>query len=157
MIGAFNSALFPRSELPPRNLACRGIYALIRGSEVVYIGYSQKIPMRLRQHGDKEYTHYQYREIPKGKAIRPIEQSYITKLRPQYNKNPDSVCHNTDPEPPLRSMSGADPYIQVRLWHPNATAIKARAVKSGRSVSEEANVMLWDYILSLKGAKKARK
>ena len=62
-----------------------GVYFLVAGNEVVYVGQSVDVGSRVRQHvGAKEFDCWAY--IPCDKrTLDALESLYIHVLRPQYN------------------------------------------------------------------------
>lgn len=66
-----------------------GIYFLINGDSVVYVGQGKDVDARICFHlsdGEKEFTHYSF--IACSSAQRnDLEAHYIFTLRPIYNKN----------------------------------------------------------------------
>lgn len=71
----------------PRNGLC-GIYFLVRGSSVVYVGQSINVYKRLSEHmGARIIDFDKYHVLPCAAELMDIlETSYIAKFRPYWNK-----------------------------------------------------------------------
>ena len=67
-----------------------GIYFLINGNEVVYVGQTKNLHARIYQHRvetKKAFTRYFL--LPCEPAeLTPLESRYIAKFKPRYNKSP---------------------------------------------------------------------
>lgn len=64
-----------------------GIYFLIKGEEIVYVGQSTNIFYRVGQHeGVKDFDTFTYLECDK-EHLDLLEARYITKIKPKYNFN----------------------------------------------------------------------
>lgn len=61
-----------------------GVYFLIKGNEVVYVGQSVHIPSRICGHSDKDFDRYAYVPCP-PEALDQLESLYIHVLRPKLN------------------------------------------------------------------------
>lgn len=77
-----------------------GVYFLLDGKDVVYVGQSIGVIYRVHQHiteGVKKFTRWCYVSVPKNK-LDEVERFYITLLRPKYNKAglPRLVVDNVD-------------------------------------------------------------
>ena len=68
-----------------------GVYLLLDGEEVVYVGESCNAARRLAEHStsNKRFTHVRMIEASRDLDRRRIEQFLIVELRPKYN-----VAHN---------------------------------------------------------------
>jgi excinuclease UvrABC nuclease subunit len=77
-------------NLSPLSPLC-GIYFLYDNEELVYIGHSKRIPMRICEHlsnlngCDKEFTHAYFRPCEED-LLFATEMAFIRKHRPKYNK-----------------------------------------------------------------------
>lgn len=63
----------------------RGVYFLFLNDEIVYVGQSTNIHLRVQQHRDKEFNRVFYQEVPIEMDLLAIEKYYILKFRPRYN------------------------------------------------------------------------
>lgn len=67
----------------------RGVYFLYADDQLVYIGQSVNIPSRIRDHlrdGTKIFNAYKSIIIPIGQDLTDVEDFYIRKYNPKYNK-----------------------------------------------------------------------
>jgi hypothetical protein len=78
-------------ELPRHNpvTASRGIYFLIKDGQCVYVGQSQNVHVRVREHRTrnaalKDFDGYSFLSIPEG-GLDEIEAYYIRELKPILN------------------------------------------------------------------------
>lgn len=74
----------------PRERTVPGIYFLIDGQEVVYVGQSMNLPLRIHQHrraNEKKFDRFTVYPCP-AKLLDKIERHYIQLLRPKYNLAP---------------------------------------------------------------------
>lgn len=63
-----------------------GVYFLIAGGEIVYVGQSTDVDSRVRQHAlDKDFESYHYIEVDQ-ENLNYVESFYIIKLKPILNK-----------------------------------------------------------------------
>lgn len=75
---------------PPRPVP--GVYFLISGLEVVYVGQSERVLGRMAGHMDKEFDEVRMIEVPDRDSMLALEGKLISLLRPKYNKTtPNSV------------------------------------------------------------------
>lgn len=69
----------------PWGRAC-GVYFLVQGTEVVYVGQSVNIYSRISQHTDKRFDKYAF--VPcEAALLDKLESLYIHTLRPKLNGN----------------------------------------------------------------------
>ena len=67
-----------------------GVYFLVDGDEVVYVGQSVNIYNRIPQHHDKKFDRYMY--VPcKHELLNVLESLYIHCLRPKFNFGSEGV------------------------------------------------------------------
>lgn len=67
--------------------ATRGIYFLLMGSEVVYVGQGRCVEVRIGAHiaqGKKEFDRFAVLPLPEG-DLNAVEVGYILKYLPKYN------------------------------------------------------------------------
>jgi len=65
--------------------ACQsGIYFLLQGGKVVYIGRTKNISHRLAGHGNKNYDSYRFIQCEEI-YLKHYEQRWIEKFKPKYN------------------------------------------------------------------------
>jgi hypothetical protein len=71
----------------PRDRAVPGIYFLIRGTEIVYVGQSKNLPVRIQQHRRKNGMEFdRFTVYPcAASLLDKMEQHYIAMFRPPYN------------------------------------------------------------------------
>lgn len=71
----------------PRDRVVPGIYFLIDGNEVVYVGQSMNLPMRIHQHRLKDEKKFdRFTVYPCDKALLDrLEGHYIARFSPRYN------------------------------------------------------------------------
>jgi len=62
-----------------------GIYFMVDGGTIVYVGQSNDIYMRISQHKDKKYEYVLYLEYPENE-LNDRENEYIVGFNPKYNK-----------------------------------------------------------------------
>ena len=65
-----------------------GVYFLIKGNEVVYVGQSEDVPVRIRSHkhgGLIEFDHVYYLHVSPEKLVE-VEKYYIRLLKPKRNR-----------------------------------------------------------------------
>lgn len=88
----------PTHEILARSVACgeplpidgihdpSGVYFLIEGDEVVYVGMSRRVGERIRQHycAGRRFSRMAFIEVP-DEALRKIEAHYIHALNPPWN------------------------------------------------------------------------
>jgi hypothetical protein len=67
-----------------------GIYFLLRGNEIIYIGQTKNIETRLLGHKDKSFDSHRFIPCPIEK-LNKYESRWIIKFNPIYNKS--SQCH----------------------------------------------------------------
>ena len=63
-----------------------GVYFLLEGNEIVYVGQSTHVYSRIAQHNDKTFDRYAFIPCPPDKLDR-LESLYIHYLRPRLNGN----------------------------------------------------------------------
>lgn len=63
----------------------RGVYFLFLNEQIVYVGQSGNVPIRVQQHTDKEFNRVFYLTVPPDADILAIEKHFILKFRPKYN------------------------------------------------------------------------
>lgn len=73
----------------PRDRAVPGIYFLIRGTAIVYVGQSKNLPVRIHQHRrENEKAFDQFAVYPcDASLLDKMEQHYIAMFRPPYNSS----------------------------------------------------------------------
>jgi len=67
----------------------RGVYFLYMDDELVYIGQSKNIPNRITNHlqeNSKNFNSYKTIIVDESQELTPIEDFYIRKYKPKYNK-----------------------------------------------------------------------
>lgn len=74
-----------------KNIRKRGVYFLIKGDDIVYVGKSIDIHDRIKTHikdKDKPFDYYSYIVLNnyEEKELYILESKYILKYRPLYNK-----------------------------------------------------------------------
>lgn len=85
------NAIHVNKKLPIAEYACRGIYALYRGSKIVYIGMSaDNCLKRISQHysDKKKFTRFGVKPCKKMdlKSLKRFEARLIRYHQPEYNK-----------------------------------------------------------------------
>lgn len=73
--------ILERSTVVPKS----GIYFLIDGSEVVYVGQSRSIMSRVLKHSDKNFDRVTFLPVDE-RYLLLVEARYIQKFRPKYNE-----------------------------------------------------------------------
>ena len=63
-----------------------GIYFLLDGKEIVYIGQTKNFENRLIQHSNKNFTGYRFIECSDKKRRLLYEARWLNKFKPKYNK-----------------------------------------------------------------------
>ena len=63
-----------------------GVYFLLSGNEVIYVGQAANVYARIGQHKDKQFDRYAFVSCPTG-ALDVLESLYIHCLRPKLNGN----------------------------------------------------------------------
>lgn len=74
----------------PRDRRVPGIYFLIDGQEIVYVGQSMNLPLRIDQHrreSRKTFDRFTVYPCPE-KLLDKLERHYIHVFRPKYNATP---------------------------------------------------------------------
>lgn len=76
-----------------------GVYFLVRGDEVVYVGQSVQIPSRISSHrqGGKVFDLVFYLTCPAAE-LDAIESAFIRALKPKLNGNPPKADRSRDAE-----------------------------------------------------------
>jgi hypothetical protein len=64
-----------------------GVYFLIEGKDIVYIGYSVDCYKRLRRHVLNDIFYFNYFYAVKIQEYEYVEKFYIRKFKPKYNRN----------------------------------------------------------------------
>lgn len=73
-----------------------GVYFLIEGDEIVYVGQSVNINQRLLGHfPNKEFSRVAILPVPPDR-LEDVEREYINHLAPRYNKTVPWQQHNTE-------------------------------------------------------------
>ena len=93
-------------ESGPRPMC--GVYMLIDGANVVYVGQSINMLSRLGKHAyDKNFTHYKVLECNKDE-LDALEAHYINKFKPKYNRvrEDGSIVTNLPYKTKMGSRSG---------------------------------------------------
>ena len=62
-----------------------GIYFLLDGNEVVYVGQTKDFVNRIKSHSNKKYTSYRFIEC-EAKHLLEYEGRWIRKFKPKFNK-----------------------------------------------------------------------
>lgn len=74
-----------------------GVYFLVQGQEVVYVGQSVNIYSRISQHSDKKFDKYAF--VPcEAELLDKLESLYIHTLKPRLNGN----VSNQEKSAPIR-------------------------------------------------------
>lgn len=74
-------------DLFPVNYTCSGVYFLIHGEEVVYVGQSLSVASRVHDHVSKKekvFDRAVYLPVPPS-DLSQVERAFIRVLRPRYN------------------------------------------------------------------------
>ncbi len=68
------------------NQPISGIYFLIEGDEIVYVGQSIDVHSRLITHRQqKQFSHFSYIEVP-PELLDIVERAYISRFKPRLNR-----------------------------------------------------------------------
>lgn len=91
------------------SIAIRGLYFLLQGDDVVYVGQSEDILIRAHSHRkDKKYDGFSYLEFPEGN-LNDLEAEYIIKCQP--------ICNLTmPPNEKYKSLPVIRNMTNVNLW-----------------------------------------
>lgn len=66
----------------------KGIYYLMEGESIVYIGSSYNVEDRVKQHYDKQFGYVEFTESDLDRGdLYELEKELIRKHKPKYNKN----------------------------------------------------------------------
>lgn len=71
-------------HLQPFRLPRAGVYLLLKGDQVVYVGSSTNVVQRLAQHDDKEFDSVALVECSEGDRL-AVERAYIRANKPPLN------------------------------------------------------------------------
>lgn len=107
--------------IQPRG-AC-GIYFLVRGATVVYVGQSVNIAARVGQHTDKPHDRVFYLEVARPYLNR-VENAFISLLRPQYNAT--SIKEHTEKDQRIVEMLVADCLTQAASFKDLTESVAAK-------------------------------
>lgn len=122
-----------------RQLNCdkqRGVYFLIRASEVVYVGLSKNAVLRVQAHTNKDFDDVLFLPVKSG-SLEDIERKFIELLRPKYNVKMCIVSRRSVAPPVVmpklvsyRLTSKTMAYINLLAAHlgMNKTSVIAAAV-----------------------------
>lgn len=90
------------------------IYFLLKDGEVIYVGQTKAGISRLSAHGDKDYDEI-YVMYCDDSELDCLEDKYITKYRPKYNRQPNFVMNVSlqRVKKRLREKSGND---RLTIW-----------------------------------------
>lgn len=85
-----------------------GVYFLILGDEIVYIGQSQDVDRRISAHADKHYNRIYVIKAPQQDLLW-LEAMYINKFKPRYNLTiPTGSFHPTLDVDRLKAIEDAN-------------------------------------------------
>lgn len=62
-----------------------GVYFLLRGNKIVYIGQTSRFPNRISCHTDKNFDSYRFIECSWENSLK-YESRWIKRFKPEYNK-----------------------------------------------------------------------
>lgn len=108
----------------------RGVYFLFLNEEIVYIGQSGNVHLRISQHikeKEKEFNKVFYQPVPPEMDLLAIEKYYILKFRPKYNyETTAKTC-----EPPVTVDETA--YYLNRMGKPGTRPDQIHIKQEGKS------------------------
>jgi excinuclease UvrABC nuclease subunit len=75
------------NKIPIEDAFVNGIYFLFDKEELVYVGQSNNVNSRIRQHcGKVDFDSFGYIMVPIDKELRNLEAYFIHKYKPKHNK-----------------------------------------------------------------------